>query len=840
MVSIKNILVLGYYDRKNWGDDVFEYIFENHIFDTDRVQMTITNFDNLSEVCSKFEKTGAKNIYDFVVIGGGDLINSYYLGDANTQLFRKYFSNVPIIFYGVGLSFPSTLPLLDIGDRFWMRNKIDYETVKYRYGSQYSYYTPDIAYLLLDEGILKTFRKTNTSIKKIGVCLPYTWFCHDSGAFKKNMDFFNQITNIITKLSQEYHVHIIPFDTSCNEKNSDLLLIEKFKQTLKPSSSIFYTGSSSLTDTIEYFKTLDFVIGSRFHSVILSILTDTPFISLFSTRKIKVLQTELPTVSELFIELETDDTGIPVKVDEDLFFSTFEKVNINFTVIRDTLCTRKWQLYKAAKSAAKLFKETIANNCEDNYRNRPPQYLSPESKKVLTKQTIHNVLRALRKLNIRNIDKIYDDVPLAQIISKRGGGNSEKHQRAITEEVLWTITGDPFAPYYYGLYENVFSKPLIPQLNWIIEDYYQRFMYKSVNDQMLTLVNKNFQELHRSGWQYIVDNLIIELNNTQSIAKPLILDTYVDKTFHWNSDFYKSKGMIPYKQDWIGFIHHTYSSYNNSYNCQTLFECDLFKESLASCKALIVMSEYLQTQIQHSLKELGIDVDVHVVYHPSELTLTTFDWERFTNTPVKKVVQVGNWMRNVFAIFKLELPKTSIVTEKCVLKNRNSDNYFLPENFLNETLMMSLGNKVPSNVSNVLDICKISFENMHLKGLYECIVDMERSVKVIEYLDNQSYDELLSSCIVFINLVDASAVNTIIECIIRNTPILVNPIGSVTELLGEDYPLYYNDMYEASRLLDNRDLLYYGYEYLIKMDKSKFYITTFVENMKHILKPFIS
>ena len=65
------------------------------------------------------------------------------------------------------------------------------------------------------------------------------------------------------------------------------------------------------------------------------------------------------------------------------------------------------------------------------------------------------------------------------------------------------------------------------------------------------------------------------------------------------------------------------------------------------------------------------------------------------------------------------------------------------------------------------------------------------NINFIEHVDNKNYDLLLSENIVFVNLVDASAVNTIIECIVRNTPIIVNKIPAVVEMLGENYPMYY-------------------------------------------------
>ena len=115
---------------------------------------------------------------------------------------------------------------------------------------------------------------------------------------------------------------------------------------------------------------------------------------------------------------------------------------------------------------------------------------------------------------------------------------------------------------------------------------------------------------------------------------------------------------------------------------------------------------------------------------------------------------------------------------------------------------------------------------------------MEESVKVIEFLDNSEYDDLLSKNIVFLKLVDASACNTLIECVIRHTPIIVNPIPPVVEILGKDYPLYYNNYYEVSKILDNPSLIKQGHDYLAKMSKDQLDITNFINELTGIVTSY--
>jgi hypothetical protein len=101
------------------------------------------------------------------------------------------------------------------------------------------------------------------------------------------------------------------------------------------------------------------------------------------------------------------------------------------------------------------------------------------------------------------------------------------------------------------------------------------------------------------------------------------------------------------------------------------------------------------------------------------------------------------------------------------------------------------------------------------------------------------YDKLLTENIVFINLVDASAVNTLIECIVRETPIIINKIPSVVEILGENYPLYFTEedmnikIYE---ILKNDRKIIRAHKYLKNINKNKFYINNFIMEFKNILK----
>jgi len=113
-----------------------------------------------------------------------------------------------------------------------------------------------------------------------------------------------------------------------------------------------------------------------------------------------------------------------------------------------------------------------------------------------------------------------------------------------------------------------------------------------------------------------------------------------------------------------------------------------------------------------------------------------------------------------------------------------------------------------------------------------------KSVDFIDYITNTDYDKLITKNIVYINLVDASAVNTIIECIVRHTPIIVNKHPAVVELLGEKYPLYLTEDESTlfiHKLLKSDKLIRKAYHYLKKLNCKKFSINTFLNNFQKII-----
>jgi hypothetical protein len=289
---------------------------------------------------------------------------------------------------------------------------------------------------------------------------------------------------------------------------------------------------------------------------------------------------------------------------------------------------------------------------------------------------------------------------------------------------------------------------------------------------------------HRSGWEYVLRNLS-EFNNSDGIY----FDGFIENAFSWCKNEYIDDGTIPYKEPWIGFLHNPpnmplWFSEDNSYP-QTIIHDKYFKESLNSCKGLYVLSEYYKKILKHYIPQ----IPVNVLYHPTEIPELKFNFDKFYKNQNKSVVSIGWWLRRLNSIFLLDSGKYQKIR-------------LMPNQRMTSTILRL------TNIERDLFDIKLS-ENQ---------ID---SVKIIDHLENNDYDVLLSENIVFLDLYDTSANNTVIECIARGTPLLINRHPATIEYLGEDYPFYFDSLKEASEKLNNIDLIKDTHHYLMTFDKRK-------------------
>ena len=219
-----------------------------------------------------------------------------------------------------------------------------------------------------------------------------------------------------------------------------------------------------------------------------------------------------------------------------------------------------------------------------------------------------------------------------------------------------------------------------PEYHWdsIIEDYKEKVTQNQVVSNPEGIFNmcfvdqNDYSRHHRSGWQYVY-NSIKCLHNDDS---NLMLDLYLDRTFHWNLEVNKYIGIVPYKRNWIGFIHHTFDESFSIHNVKNMLKVPEFIESLRYCKGLIVLSKHTKDKILEIYKDKLSGIPIYVMYHPTELNVKSFSYNKFMENDNKKLVHIGAWLRNIYSFYQLELndfeyipfignKKTYPITETC-------------------------------------------------------------------------------------------------------------------------------------------------------------------------------
>lgn len=278
-----------------------------------------------------------------------------------------------------------------------------------------------------------------------------------------------------------------------------------------------------------------------------------------------------------------------------------------------------------------------------------------------------------------------------------------------------------------------------------------------LNDQVAAYYGK-----HRSGWSYAVHS-IADLHDPEGV----LFDTFIERTFGWNTG-----NIHPHKKPWIGVVHvppHVPEWFSHKLSNNSIFSSSVWLESYSYCRGLYTLSRYHQVNLQSKLS-----IPVNHLIHPTEEPEMKWCWDSFYENENKKVIQVGFWLRKLYSIYLLDAPKYQKI--------------FLRKEGVNIDYLLRM-------------------EREHCERKHDITKNRLASVREINFLSNEEYDWLLTRNIVFLELYDASANNTIIECIMRNTPVLVNPIKAVIEYLGEDYPFYFSSLDEASDKIADYNLI---------------------------------
>ena len=780
-----HIIITGYYKKNNLGDDLFESIAKN-IF----LRKEFKNEINSYKTISIDDLTNIENMTncDRVILFGGETLNDYFLD----KLIELYKLKPTIKFNAIGVScnqdYNSIINKISIFENIIFRNETDYNNLSKYITSTYS---SDIVFLKNIYPIINFMKK-----KIIGFFLAQPAIYNlDQNNEHIYINFFVNLIKYWIKLDYKIYLFAMCTNNNSNAEN-DMILNQKILSNLSEHEKSYIKAYSNNNKVLTKISSIRFAICWRFHAHVLCMIYNIPFISLADTPKVKLLLNE----NNLNI-LHANINNYKDKLDYLINNENEIKRNLK-------------KNYKINKKKSEIYLK------KENYL-----FNKKENTFYIDKNTFELIYKKLK--DYYNRYKTNDNYFNAQI-------------------VIFFLMRTLNSEYLYGLQEKIYKSidKLQDDIFWLINDCIIKknlLFYESVSELLNKTVNKNgyinikyldqndYKDLHRSGWQYVVDNLE-ELHGTNGI----LCDLYLDRTFHWNYNEYAKLNIIPYKRNWIGFIHHTCNTSYSIYNTVNLFKKKLFIESLEYCSGLIVLSEYLKSQIEFILNDYKLNIKVFVLYHPTQFISNEnmFTPKKFTLSIKKKIIQIGAWMRNIHAINKLDIDDNPLFLDKYVLIGKKMDNYYNNDDNDGNN---SVFEDDESSIDNKSDDFHVDPEIIISRDHQIRKVKLKKNVNIIRYLENNNYDDLLSESLVFLNLIDASAVNTVIECIVRNTPLYVNKIPALEEILGNKYPLFYDNITDVPNML-TMEHIDKGYLYLKNLNKDKLKIEYFMEKFRDIVK----
>ncbi|ETW23523.1 glycosyltransferase [Mycobacterium gastri] len=231
----------------------------------------------------------------------------------------------------------------------------------------------------------------------------------------------------------------------------------------------------------------------------------------------------------------------------------------------------------------------------------------------------------------------------------------------------------------------------------------------------------------------------------------------------------------PIQEPWVGFVHQVPK------HDERPAQMTAWRASLPHCRGLWVLSEYVRS----ALHNLGITVPIGLVRYPAPTPTTYWTLEAMRTGP-REVHFIGTFLRNYQSFYDLDAGDRRKIL-------------FAPQGFDPQAL-----------------------------GIAD-----NGSVEARDRVDSATYERTLARSIVFLNLVDAFANTTVVECLARATPLIVNRLTGVEEYVGADYPLFYDTLDEAAALLRDEASLVAGSRHLAALPiQEEITGSAFLENLQ--------
>lgn len=264
------INVVGWFDRKNVGDECFRYVLKDFFSGHD------VKFVTPPSKCDS---------PDIVVLGGGAVASPFYL---------NILPDCPRYAIGIDLAYESESELIKNANfkEVYIRNNTDCNLLKTKVLCPV-HLMPDLAFYLSPTNANVLIKYKKTSKKTLGVFVTdYVNPALDrsNAEFRERADFFTiNLAKKLDELSNEYEIILVPCSTAGYGNdiriNLDLVAFMRNQPT-------YILETLNPIEMIDLMKDLDLALCMRFHAHIFALITETPIMSIEFTKKVKNLLEE--------------------------------------------------------------------------------------------------------------------------------------------------------------------------------------------------------------------------------------------------------------------------------------------------------------------------------------------------------------------------------------------------------------------------------------------------------------------------------------------------------------------------------------------------------------------
>ena len=330
--------------------------------------------------------------------------------------------------------------------------------------------------------------------------------------------------------------------------------------------------------------------------------------------------------------------------------------------------------------------------------------------------------------------------------------------------------------------------------NYTEDCFHDDFYYENPGFEWVSYANMNGLSTYQESIEHYKKN---GNRGDMKILPFLIFDDWFEMSFP------NRKYQLPmkkYKYPFFSFLHNPpcigIETQTIIYKNKDVFRNTELKSVEQNLKLLVSLSSHHMSYLNELQLDWKIKPKNVSIYHPIEDNISnTFDLHSFIQSSTKYIFYIGWWLRKYDTFMSLKNHHKIVV-----IKSED-------------------GTHVENYIHN--EIIKTSNSSLFTKEEMS-ILSQEYNTTIAYNLKNEVFDSIFKQNIVFLELYDTVANNIILECIMHNTPILINYLPSTVEYLGQDYPFYFTNLADAQVKLDSITLIIDTHHYLKNMDKTRF------------------